>query len=155
VQGANASGGSAQADGPLVLFDGVCNLCSALVTFVIDRDPGAVFRFASLQSAAGQAALRAHGRVTEPGEQRVQGAPDTVVLIEDGHVYERSTAALRVARRLRGPWPALYALVVVPRPLRDAVYRWIARHRYAWFGRTETCRVPTPELRSRFLDDPR
>jgi predicted DCC family thiol-disulfide oxidoreductase YuxK len=132
---------------PLLLFDGVCNLCNGFVTFVIDRDPAAVFRFASLQSQAGQAALLAHGRSVPSGD------PETIILVEDGRVYERSTAVLRAARRLKGPFKLLYAFVFVPRALRDAVYGWIARHRYGWFGRSDSCRVPTPALRARFLDE--
>jgi predicted DCC family thiol-disulfide oxidoreductase YuxK len=89
---------------PLVLFDGVCNVCNGFVNFVIDRDPAAVFRFASLQSEAGQAALLAHGRAVPSGD------PDTIVLIQDGLVYERSAAVLRVVRRLRGPCRLLYLL---------------------------------------------
>jgi predicted DCC family thiol-disulfide oxidoreductase YuxK len=132
---------------PLLLFDGVCNFCNGVVAFVIDRDPEAVFRFASLQSESGKAALRAHGRSLP------LGAPETIVLIENGRVYERSTAALRIARRLKGPSKLLWALVLVPRALRDVLYGWVARNRYAWFGRTDSCRVPTPALRARFLDE--
>ena len=77
--------------------------------------------------------------------------PDSVVLIEDGRVYTRSTAALRIVRRLVFPWPLIYALMVVPRPLRDMVYDLIARHRYWWFGKRDACMVPTPEIRARFL----
>jgi len=126
-----------------VLFDGVCNLCNGAVLFVIDRDPRGVFRFAALQSDEARRLLAAHGR----------RAPDlsSILLLEAGRVYERSTAALRIARRLTGLWPLLYAFVAVPRPLRDAVYDWVARNRYRWFGRQEACRVPTPELRERFL----
>ena len=80
-----------------------------------------------------------------------KAAPDSVVLIEGTKVYQRSDAVLRIARNLRAPWPVLYAFIVFPRFLRDAVYKFIAQHRYLWFGRTETCRVPTPELRARFL----
>ena len=119
------------AGGAVVLFDGVCNLCHASVLFVIDRDPRAHFAFAALQ-----------------GEEAELGS---VLLVEGGRVYARSTAALRIARRLRGAWPLLSVLVVVPRPIRDAVYDWIARNRYRWFGRQEACRIPTPELRSRFV----
>jgi predicted DCC family thiol-disulfide oxidoreductase YuxK len=132
---------------PLVLFDGVCNLCNSAVNFVIDRDPRAVFRFASLQSQAGRTAIRAHGG--EPA----QGDPDTILLVENGRLFDRSTAALRIARRLAGAWKLLYALVVVPRPLRDLVYKWIARNRYRWFGKAEVCRVPTAALRARFVDE--
>jgi predicted DCC family thiol-disulfide oxidoreductase YuxK len=132
---------------PLLLFDGVCNLCNGFVTFVIDRDPTAIFRFASLQSEAGREALLAHGGAVPSGD------PETIILIEDGRIYERSTAVLRVARRLKGPFRWLSLFMVVPRGLRDAAYGWIAGHRYAWFGRTESCRVPTPALRARFLDE--
>ena len=76
---------------------------------------------------------------------------DTIVLLENDRVYDRSTAALRIARRLNGPWPILYAAIVIPKFLRDAVYRFIARNRYRWFGRSENCRVPTPALKARFL----
>ncbi len=132
--------------GAVILFDGVCNLCNGFVQFVIERDPSAQFRFASLQSEAGQQLLSAHGAA-------VPTAPETVVLVENGQVYTHSTAALRILRQLRGPWAWLYAAIVVPRPLRDAVYRFVARHRYQWFGRREACWLPTPELRTRFLQD--
>jgi len=128
---------------PTVLFDGVCNLCNAAVLFVIDRDPAGYFRFAALQSDEGQRLLAEHGH----------RAPDlsSVLLVDGGRVYARSTAALRVARRLTGLWPLLYVFLAVPRPVRDAVYDWVARNRYRWFGRQDACRVPTPELRQRFL----
>jgi predicted DCC family thiol-disulfide oxidoreductase YuxK len=127
----------------LILFDGVCNLCNASVLFVIDRDPNARFAFAPLQSAEAQRVLAERGHRTTP--------LSSVLLVEGNRVYERSTAALRVARRLSGAWPLLYAFIVVPRPLRDAVYGLVARNRYRWFGREDACRVPTPELRARFL----
>lgn len=127
------------------MFDGVCNLCNGFVRFVIDHDPGARFRFASLQSSAADALL--NGRL-QRGPAR-----DSVVLVEDGQFYTQSTAVLRVARRLRFPWNLSYAFVVVPKALRDGVYAWVARKRYAWFGKREVCMVPTPELRGRFLDD--
>jgi predicted DCC family thiol-disulfide oxidoreductase YuxK len=130
---------------PLILFDGVCNLCNASVNYVIDRDPAALFRFASLQSDTAEKRLGALGVVLPKGD------PDSILLIEDGRVYRESTAALRIARLLKGParWWAVFQ--IVPRPIRDAVYQFIARHRYRWFGRTDACRVPTPELASRFL----
>ena len=128
---------------PIVLFDGVCNLCDASVRFVIDRDRTGRIRFAPLQSEAGQALLQRFGLL---------GADlDTMVLIEGDRIHTRSTATLRVARLLRRPWPLLAVFLLVPRFLRDFVYRAIARRRYRWFGRTEQCRVPTPELRERFL----
>lgn len=134
----------------IVLFDGVCNLCQASVNFVLDRDPRAYFRFASLQSQRGAELLLAHG-LQPVAEGR---DPDSIILIEDGKLYEHSTAALRIARRLSSLWPLLYYLFIwVPRPLRDLVYRFIARNRYRWFGRTEACRLPTPALKARFLED--
>ena len=128
---------------PIVLFDGVCNLCNGSVQFILKRDPRGTFRFASLQSEAGRSLMAGHG--LDPG------ALSSVVLIEDGRAFEESSAALRIARHLPGPWKLLRVFAVVPRPLRDAVYRWIARNRYRWFGKTETCWLPTPELRARFL----
>lgn len=128
-------------DHPVVLFDGVCNLCNAAVTFIIDRDPEAVFRFAPLQSDVGQRLVRRCGLEDE----------DTIVLVERGRCSVRSTAALRIARRLSGGWPLLGAFLAVPAPLRDAVYRFIARNRFAWFGKRDACRMPTPDLQRRFL----
>jgi predicted DCC family thiol-disulfide oxidoreductase YuxK len=128
---------------PVILFDGVCNLCNASVLFVIDRDPHGKFAFAPLQGEYGMALLREHGYHGD--------TLTTVLLLEDGRLYDRSTAALRIARRLSGLWPLLSAFRVVPRPLRDLAYDWLARRRYQWFGRTDACRVPTPELQSRFL----
>ncbi len=136
---------SQQPDGPVVLFDGVCNLCNGSVQFILDRDPAERFRFAALQSDAARRLLIALGRPAPTGE------PDSVVLVENGQVWERTDAALRIARSLRGLWRLFAVFLLVPRPLRDAVYRWVARHRYRWFGRTESCRVPTPALRARFL----
>jgi predicted DCC family thiol-disulfide oxidoreductase YuxK len=127
----------------VLLFDGVCTLCNGFVRFVIERDPAGRFRFAPLQS---DAAGRLLGNAPQP-------RPDSLVLVEDGRVFTRSTAALRVARGLRFPWPLAYVFVAVPRPLRDWVYDAVARNRYRWFGRREVCMVPPPELRSRFLDD--
>jgi len=128
----------------VILFDGVCNLCNGVVQFVIARDPTGRFRFAALQS---DAARRLLGRRDPPREW-----PDSIVLVEDGGVFTRSTAALRVARGLRFPWPLAYVFVGVPRPLRDRVYDIVARNRYRWFGRRDACMLPTPELRARFVD---
>ena len=128
---------------PIVLFDGVCNLCSGSVQLILKRDPEARFRFASLQSEAGRSLMLEHG--LDPD------ALSSVVLIEDGRAWQESSAALRIARHLPGAWKLLRVFTVVPRPLRDAVYRLIARNRYRWFGKTEACWLPTPELRARFL----
>ncbi|KGE87210.1 MAG: thiol-disulfide oxidoreductase DCC family protein [Phaeodactylibacter xiamenensis] len=128
---------------PVLLFDGVCNLCNGSVQFIIERDPDARFRFASLQSEEGQAVL-----------SRFENRPSdlsSVVLIQDDQLYARSEAALRVARQLGGGWSLLYAFIVVPRPIRNAVYDWIARNRYRWFGKKDACMIPSPDLQSRFL----
>jgi predicted DCC family thiol-disulfide oxidoreductase YuxK len=127
----------------IVLFDGVCNLCSASVNFAIDRDPRGRIKFASLQSPLGQQLLTEHGLSTTDF--------DSMVLITGGRAYTRSSAGLRMLSKLRMPWPLVYPLLVVPAPLRNLVYRLIAHNRYRWFGRQEQCRVPTPELRERFL----
>ncbi len=135
----------AAASTAVVLFDGVCNLCNGVVQFILDRDRRAHFRFAQLQSEVGAKLLGDRGLATDPE------ALDSVLLVEDQKVYERSDAVLRIARRLSAPWPVLYAFIILPRFVRDGVYRFIARRRYRWFGRTEQCRVPTPALRARFL----
>jgi predicted DCC family thiol-disulfide oxidoreductase YuxK len=128
---------------PIILFDGVCALCVGSVQFVIRRDSDARCRFASLQSAAGQRLARQHG--ADPD------ALDSVLLIENGQLYRQSTAALRIARHLRWPWPLLQALRVIPPMLRDPVYRLIGRYRYRLFGRRSRCWVPDDALRDRFL----
>jgi predicted DCC family thiol-disulfide oxidoreductase YuxK len=133
--------------GAIVLFDGVCTLCHGAMHFIIDRDPHKIFRFASLQSQAAADLLRAHGLAPPVGD------PDTIVLIEDGKVYQRSTAALRIAKRLRAPYPLLSVFYLCPTFLRDLIYRLIAKNRYRWFGRYDTCPMPTTDLRARLLDE--
>lgn len=128
---------------PIVLFDGVCNLCEGVVRFVIERDRAAVFRFAPLQSSEGQRLLAEHGLSSLE--------LSTFVLIEGGRHWTRSDAGLHLVRHLRAPWSWLALLRWVPRPLRDAVYGFVARNRYRWFGRKEACLVPGPEWRDRFL----
>lgn len=130
---------------PVVLFDGVCVLCSKTVQFLIARDPGRKLRFASLQSDVG-AELLANAGAENLAELK------SIVFVEGSRVSVRSTAALRIARRL-GSWLALlYAFMVVPRFIRDAVYDFIAARRYRWFGQREACMVPSPADRERFLD---
>lgn len=128
---------------PLVLFDGVCNLCNRSVQTILRHDRRARFRFASLQSPLGEK-LRDDLGIDR---QKV----DSVILVEGGRWYKESDAALRIANGLGGLWRAFRVFRLVPRPLRDAAYRLIARNRYRWFGKTETCWIPTPELRGRFL----
>lgn len=127
----------------VVLFDGVCNLCNSSVNFIIDRDRAAYFQFSALQSEWAQ-------KLT--GEPIPSEGPESILLWEGGRLYSHSTAALRIARRLDGIWKLLAIGLLVPRPIRDAVYRWVARNRYRWFGKSEACRRPTPALRARFLE---
>ncbi|MBX3225991.1 MAG: thiol-disulfide oxidoreductase DCC family protein [Labilithrix sp.] len=141
--------------GPVVLFDGVCNLCNAAVQFMIDRDPAERLRFAPLQSDVGNelltAAMGAEAAKALRDGATGDGDPDSIVLVEDGKAWTHSSAALQIARRMRFPWTLAVMLYVFPRFLRDVVYRFIARNRYRWFGKSDTCRIPTPELRARFL----
>ncbi|MFZ4768251.1 MAG: thiol-disulfide oxidoreductase DCC family protein [Roseimicrobium sp.] len=128
----------------IVLFDGVCNLCAWAVQFIIKRDSRGVFKFAALQSEAGQRLLLEHGYAS--------ASLDSFVLIEAEGLYVKSEAALRVARHLSGFWPLCYGALILPWRLRDAVYGWIARNRYRWFGKQESCLVPTPEWRARIIE---
>lgn len=129
--------------GSIVLFDGECNLCDASVNFIIANDQKMNFRFASLQSQTAHDLLCKSGRT--PQEY------GSVVVIDGERIMTFSSAALFIARHLRFPWPLLSVFTVVPQPARDAVYRYIAAHRYRWFGRRETCRIPTAADRERFL----
>ena len=132
---------------PLILFDGVCNLCNSSVQWVIERDKEERFRFATLQSAA---ARRELAKVIGPKE--IEELPDSIVLLDSDGLYVRSAAALRIARALGFPYAVLGLGIVLPRPIRDAIYDWVARNRYRWFGRRDTCMTPTPDLAARFLD---
>jgi predicted DCC family thiol-disulfide oxidoreductase YuxK len=130
-------------DRPLVLFDGVCNLCSFTVQFLAPRDRDSVLWFASVQSRAGAAAMRAHGLSAEN--------PESFVFIHDGHAYQRSEAFFRLLPFMTRPWALLRVFAVVPRAVTDWVYDRIARNRYALFGRKEVCMIPRPDLAARFL----
>ena len=129
---------------PIILFDGVCKFCNASVNFILDRDRAGRVRFAALQSVTGQHLLRHFGLPTDQFS--------SLVLVEGGRCWRRSTAASRIARHLDGAWPLLAVLLAVPVILRDAAYDVLARNRYRWFGQLDSCRVPTPETRRRFLD---
>lgn len=128
----------------IILFDGVCSLCSRSVSFIISRDPAGYFSFASLQGEAGQALLQ---------RLKLTGQPmDSIVLIEQGIPYVESTAALRISRHLTGLWKSAVILLLIPRPVRDILYRFIARNRYKWFGRQDRCMMPSAAIRDRFLE---
>ncbi len=129
----------------LILFDGECHLCNASVQFVLRRDPGKRFRFAPLQSAI--------GRKVQSRFPATSAALNSILLVEGNHVYSQSTAALRIARRLNKLWPLAYVFILIPRPMRDWIYRIIANNRYRWFGKRTTCWLPTDEFKERFLSD--
>ncbi len=131
-------------EGPVLLFDGVCNLCNGAVQFVIEHDPEGRIRFASLQSDVGRAVL---DRLALPTEEL-----ETVVLLEGNRAYTRSAAAIRVCELLGGPYRAASVGWLLPRPVRDWLYAFVAEHRYEWFGRKDQCMVPTPERQERFVE---
>lgn len=128
---------------PVAFFDGVCNLCNSSVDFLLRHDRRGLLRFAPLQGSTFASVAHDHPELA---------GTDSFVLAERGRVHVRSSAALRAAMALGGPWRVAGVLLVVPRALRDHVYDFVARRRYRWFGRRESCRLPTPELRARFLD---
>jgi predicted DCC family thiol-disulfide oxidoreductase YuxK len=129
----------------IVIFDGVCNLCARSVQFILKHEAEPHFRFAPLQSPVGSRLLRDHGFETAD--------ITTFVLVSEGKVYTKSSAALRIAKHFKGPWTLVRVLRAIPRPLRDWMYDVVARNRYHWFGKADTCMVPTPELKARFLYD--
>jgi predicted DCC family thiol-disulfide oxidoreductase YuxK len=130
---------------PVILFDGVCNLCSGAVQFIIKHDRKKLFRFASLQSKFGEEVMKHFGL---PINQY-----NSFILLEDGKIYTCSTGALKVAKRLKGLWSLSYCFIAIPRFIRDSVYNLIARKRYNWFGKKETCWISTPELKNLFIEE--
>ncbi|WP_426270473.1 thiol-disulfide oxidoreductase DCC family protein [Dyella kyungheensis] len=136
---------SAELDHPVIVFDGVCVLCSRWVDFILRHDRSGCFRLAAMQGTQGRALLLAHG--LSPDD------PSSFLLVDGGHGYSDTDAIARVLDRLGGRWrAAASALRLVPRPLRDPAYRWLARHRYRLFGKRQQCRLPEPEQAWRFID---
>lgn len=130
-------------DHDIILFDGVCNLCNGAINFIIARDPNDRFRFAALESEIGQELL---------AKYKIDSSKiDSIVLIRDDKAYAKAGAALRIAKNMSGVWPLLYGLVIIPKFISNAVYDFIARNRYKWFGKKESCMIPTPELKAKFL----
>ena len=127
----------------VVYFDGVCNLCNSAVNFLIDQDKQGRLKFASLQSEAGKAVLHRSGLPEQDY--------DSFILVKDGQLFQKSEAVLEVVRLLGGGWSLLYGFKIIPRAWRDWLYTQIAQNRYRWFGKRTQCRLPTPELRARFL----
>lgn len=128
---------------PILFFDGVCNLCNSSVQFVIRHDKKNQFLFAQLQTPAGQKAL-ANTDIPSSGKE-------SVILHIDGKYYTRSSAALHTLRLLGWPWATGFVFIIVPKPVRDAVYNFISRNRYRWFGKKDHCMIPTPDLTKRFI----
>jgi predicted DCC family thiol-disulfide oxidoreductase YuxK len=141
----------------IVLFDGVCNFCDASVNFIIDHDPKGYFKFAPLQSEAGQELATKYGLKSEVSKDDTLAPTDdlvpidSVILVEDDRVYAHSTAALRVAKKLSGAWKMMYGFIIVPKFIRDFFYRQFAKYRYRFFGKKDQCMIPTKEVRARFL----
>ncbi len=127
----------------IVLFDGVCNFCDSSVQFIIKRDPAAHFLFTSLQSDKGMELVKQYA---------IPADVDSLVLIENGKVFTKSSAALRIAKKLDGLWHLFFLLILVPRKIRDIFYDYFAKNRYKWFGKKEdACTLPSPDIRKRFI----
>lgn len=130
---------------PIILFDGICNLCNNAVQYVIRHDPNAVFKFTSLQSDKGKQLTGQFGLSGTAGK--------SFILVEENKAYTKSTAALKVARKLNGVSRLLYVFIIIPPFIRNAIYDLVARNRYKWFGKRESCMVPTASLQTRFLNN--
>ncbi len=128
----------------VVLFDGTCNLCNGVVQFILKRDKAGVFKFASLQSNYASKFISC--------STSAAANLSSILFLKAGKKFDKSTAALHIAKELPGFWPLLYGFIIIPKFIRDWVYDWIAKNRYKWFGRQKSCWVPTPELKSKFLD---
>ncbi len=127
----------------IVLFDGICNFCSSSVLFIIKRDPGGYFRFTALQTESGKLIMKKFNVNLDK--------TDSIILIENNKVHYRSDAALRIARKLKGGWKLFYAAVIIPPFIRNFFYDFVARNRYRWFGKRDSCFVPDQALRERFI----
>ena len=130
---------------PVVFFDGVCNLCNATVQFIINRDQKKIFRFAPLQATIAQQIKILNGIPANELE--------SVILFVGGKIYKKSDAALQIARRLNGLWPVLFIFYILPRFLRDPFYDLVAKYRYRWFGRRDSCMMPDQDLKNRFISE--
>lgn len=131
-------------DYPVILFDGVCNFCNATVNLIIRKDKKKIFRFAALQSPAGENILSQYGINWRDD--------DSFVLVTNNKIYQRSTAALKLFNKLPWYWKWTQLFWIFPRFLRDGIYNIIARNRYKWFGKKDECMIPTADIRERFLD---
>ncbi|WKK77835.1 DCC1-like thiol-disulfide oxidoreductase family protein [Marivirga salinae] len=127
---------------PIIFFDGVCNLCNGAINFIIDRDKKGHFKFAPLQSNVAKNYV----------SQQIINNTDSIILWKADQLYSKSTAALKIARHLDGAWKGLYVLIIIPKFIRDFVYDIIAKKRYKWFGKRDSCRMPTKDIKNRFLE---
>jgi len=128
----------------LILFDGVCNFCNFWVDFIIKRDRKHQFQFGTLQGNTAKEMIAGYGIAISK--------TDSVILVDNKKIYTHSSAAIRICKYLDGGWKLFYGLVIIPKFLRDPIYKWIARNRYKWFGKKESCRIPTAAERSRFIE---
>jgi predicted DCC family thiol-disulfide oxidoreductase YuxK len=126
----------------IILFDGECNFCETSVNFIIKRDKKAIFRFSSVQSDIAKEIIRKHNAYWDL---------DSLILVEQNKCYYKSSAVLRICKRLEGPWKLFYFFIVLPIPLRDYFYDLVAKNRYKWFGKKTDCILPSPDIRNRFL----
>ena len=132
------------AQNPVIFFDGVCNLCNASVQFAIKHDKKNVFKFTALQGA--------YARTILPKYNVDLTKIDSIILVENNHLYTKSSAALKIARKLNGFWPLLYGFIIIPKFVRDWFYDIISKNRYKWWGKQQSCWVPTPELKEKFYN---
>jgi predicted DCC family thiol-disulfide oxidoreductase YuxK len=128
---------------PIILYDGVCHLCNGVINYILPRDKKRHFKFSPLQSETGQALLHKFNLPTDDY--------DSFVLVEGENVYQRSSAAIRVMQGMGFPYNLGGILWILPRPIRDALYNWVAKNRYKWFGQYDSCLMPTPDIKERFL----
>lgn len=126
----------------IVLFDGECNLCDKSVQFIINKDPDAFFLFTSLQSDTGKKLLEQHA---------LKHDNESLIFIKGEKCYDKSSAALRICKHLKGIWKVGYLALIIPKPFRDFIYTIIAKNRYHWFGKSEHCMIPSPEIKKRFI----
>ena len=131
-------------ENPLVLFDGVCNLCNSSVQFIIKNDPAGYFKFAPLQSEKGQEILKRFNMKTDDY--------DTFILYKNGQIYTRSTGVLHVLKHFNNYYRFFYFFIIIPSFIRDYLYNFVAGNRYRFFGRKDACMIPTPELKARFIN---
>ncbi|MCH7517882.1 MAG: thiol-disulfide oxidoreductase DCC family protein [Candidatus Dadabacteria bacterium] len=135
---------TSEVQNPVILFDGVCNLCNGSVLFILNRDPSGIFKFAPLQSETGKNLL---SKFDLPNDKL-----NSIILVENNEYYLRSTAALKILQRLGALWKIVYVFMLVPRPVRDYIYDIVARNRYKWYGKRAECMIPSSDIESRFLE---